>query len=82
MAWISRLHDTALALAVYASDTSVARRSRKTRFPLLASSTGWDWLPTGFDRKVSHDVSTSSSPFPRLRLAQHTLHAAANRLAG
>ena len=27
--------------------------ARKTRFRLLASSTGWDWLPTGLLRKVS-----------------------------
>ena len=26
---------------------------RKTRFRLLASSAGWDWLPTGLLRKVS-----------------------------
>ena len=31
----------------------VAPRPRKTRFRLLASFAGWDWLPTGFIRKVS-----------------------------
>ena len=40
----------------------VTRTGRKTRFRLLASSTGWDWIPTGFLRKVSDH----SSPFPRL----------------
>jgi hypothetical protein len=64
MACVSRLNDTALALAVYASDTPVARRSRKTRFPLLANSTGWDWLPTGFDRKVSTMFLHRHPPFP------------------
>jgi hypothetical protein len=39
---LSGLDRTAWALAVYASDTAVARRSRKTCFPLLTSSTGWD----------------------------------------
>ena len=42
----------------------VTRTGRKTRFRLLASSTGWDWLPTGFLRKVSKVLLTSHPPFP------------------
>ena len=34
---------------------------RKTRFRLPASFAGWDWLPTGFQRKVS---ATWHPPFP------------------
>lgn len=32
------------------------RRPRKTRFRLWANSTGWDWLPIGFRRKVSRSL--------------------------
>ena len=40
--------------------------ARKTRFRLPASSTGRDWLPAGFQRKVSKYVSLhDSSPFPK-----------------
>jgi hypothetical protein len=41
--------------------------SRKTRFRLPASSTGRDWLPAGFHRKVSDHVSLHIlPPFPSL----------------
>ena len=36
----------------------VTRTPRKTRFRLLASSTGRDWLPAGFHRKVSKCYSS------------------------
>ena len=67
---ISGLNHTASALAVYASDTPVARRSRKTRFPLSARLYG-----TGLDtRRVRtkgfRDASYITSSFPRLCLAQ------------
>ena len=42
----------------------VAPGPRKTRFPLLARSTGRDWLPAGFFRKVSEVRLTSHPPFP------------------
>jgi hypothetical protein len=44
----------------------VAPALRKTRFPLLACSTGRDWLPGGFFRKVSELHLTSHPPFPGL----------------
>jgi len=50
---LSRLNHTASALVVYASRRrSPARRARLTsgRWP---SATGWDWIPTGSQRKVS-----------------------------
>jgi len=63
---ISRLNRTASALAVYASQSEVALRPRKTRFRLPASSTGRDWSPAGFQRKVSKHVSLhDSSSFPK-----------------
>jgi hypothetical protein len=44
----------------------VAPALRKNRFPLLARSTGRDWLPAGFFRKVSDLHQTSHPPFPCL----------------
>lgn len=38
--------------------------ARKTRFRLLASATGWDWLPTGLRQKVSVMLRPSRPPFP------------------
>ena len=37
--------------------------ARKTRFPLLATLRGRDWLPAGFQRKVSVLLLTSRPPF-------------------
>ncbi len=44
----------------------IAPPPRKTRFRLLASSAGWDWIPTGFLRKVSEFTHVISSSFPKL----------------
>ena len=46
---LSRLNDAALALAVYASSPPSLDGGRKTRFPLLANSTGRDSSPAGFE---------------------------------
>src|SRR5262249_22436397 len=48
---ISGLNHTASALAVYASSPRSPTAGRKTRFPLLASSTARDWLPAGFHER-------------------------------
>jgi hypothetical protein len=67
---LSGLNSTALELAVYASCRRLLGAARNTRFRLLASSAGWDWLPTGFQRKVSALYPYIASPFPKLGLAQ------------
>ena len=46
---------------------------RKTRFRLLAQLCRVGLIPTGFERKVSVMFPTSTSPFPRLCLAQQGL---------
>jgi hypothetical protein len=48
---ISGLNRTALTLTVYASWWLLPACPRKTRFRLPASSTGWDWLPTGLRKR-------------------------------
>src|SRR5271170_7664269 len=67
---LSGLNSTALELAVYASCRRLLAAARNTRFRLLASSAGRDWLPTGFQRKVSALCPYIASPFPKLCLAQ------------
>ena len=37
--------------------------------PAVANFAGWDWVPTGFQRKVSNMSLYMISPFPRLSLA-------------
>ena len=48
----------------------IATPPRKTRFRLLAQLCRVGLIPTGFERKVSVMFPTSTSPFPRLCLAQ------------
>src|SRR5271156_2619435 len=68
--YLSGLNGTASELAVYASCGRLPEPARNTRFRLLANSAGWDWLPTGFQRKVSALYPYIASPFPKLCLAQ------------
>jgi len=67
---LSRLNLAALALAVYASPYRSPDQDARLASGCWLGSTGWDWLPIGFERKVSAMLPTSASPFPRLRLAQ------------
>lgn len=73
---ISGLDPAASALAVYASPRRLPKRDARLASGCRLGSTGWDWLPTGFVRKVSEMLPTSSSPFPRLLLAQSFLGSA------
>ena len=59
---LSRLNRTALALAVYASPCGLPLQHARLASGCWPSSTGRDWLPTGFRRKVSE--FESRPPFP------------------
>jgi len=61
---LSRLHPAALALAVYASPRRLPGQDARLASGCWLGVTGWDWLPTGFERKVSRDASYIRSPFP------------------
>lgn len=49
----------------------VAPGPRNTRFRLLASFAGWDWIPTGSQRKGSVGCVTDYPPFPGLAWRTH-----------
>ena len=54
--WLSRLNHTALALAVYASSDGSLHQDARLASRCWPDSTGRDWLPAGFRRKVSENV--------------------------
>src|SRR5213592_1070464 len=58
---ISRLDPAASARAVYASPRESPHADARLASGCRLGSTGWDWLPTEFDRKVSSDAPTSLS---------------------
>jgi len=57
---ISGLNHTAFDLAVYASQGRLPATTQDSLPGRWSSSTGRDWLPAGFQRKVSHN----DPPFP------------------
>ena len=61
---ISELYHPAFALAVYASQGGSPHHHARLASGCRLSSTGWDWLPTGFQRKVSECILTSHPPYP------------------
>ena len=61
---ISGLNHTASALAVYASQGGLPHHHARLASGCWPSSTGRDWLPAGFLRKVSEMYPTSLPPFP------------------
>jgi hypothetical protein len=67
---LSRLNRTASALAVYASPRPLRGRHARLASGCWLGFAGWDWLPTGFHRKVSETHPSISSSFPKLLLAQ------------
>jgi hypothetical protein len=61
---LSGLHRLAFALAVYASQGGSPHHHARLASGCRLGSTGWDWLPKGFQRKVSKMVPTSLPPSP------------------
>jgi len=61
---LSRLNRTALGLAVYASPRGSPHADAKLASGCWPSSTGRNWLPVGFQRKVSELLLTSHPPLP------------------
>lgn len=61
---LSGLNRTALGLAVYASSDGLPTSDARLASGCLPGSTGRDWLPAGFLRKVSEVLVTSLPPFP------------------
>ena len=61
---ISGLNHTALALAVYASPAGSPQADARLAFRCRPDSTERDWLPAGFQRKVSVMLPKSLPPFP------------------
>jgi hypothetical protein len=61
---ISGLNRPAFALAVYASQDGSPHHHARLASGCRLGSTGWDWLPTGFQRKVSDLSPTPPPPFP------------------
>ncbi len=66
---LSRLHHTASALAVYASQAGSPRHHARLASGCWPSSSGRAWLPAGFHRKVSRCILHGSS-FPKFNVAQ------------
>jgi len=63
---LSGLNSTALGLAVYASSGKLPAHDAKLASGCWPGSTGRDWLPVGFQRKVSEVLPTFHPPFPSL----------------
>ena len=61
---LSRLNSKAFILTVYASPRRSPGRHARLVSGCGPRSAGWDWLPTGFLRKVSELLLTSRPPFP------------------
>jgi hypothetical protein len=62
--WLSRLNSKAFILTVYASPRRLPEQDARLVSGCGPRSAGWDWLPTGFQRKVSKLLLTSHPPFP------------------
>ena len=69
---LSRLNHTASAVAVYASPTGSPPTSARLASGCRLRSTGWDWLPTGWLRKVSDALHLP--PFPGLAWRDDSLY--------
>jgi len=67
---LSGLNSTAWALAIYASQGGLPHRHARLASGCWPGSAGWDWLPTGFLRKVLMIQSLHHRPLSPAFLAQ------------
>ncbi len=73
---LSRLHHTASALAVYASQDELLHHHARLASGCWSSSTGRDWIPARFQRKVSNSHHVRHPPFPSFVAQGHSTFAA------
>ena len=72
----------AFVLAVYASQRSSQTHHARLASGCRLSTTGWDWLPTGFQRKVSTTHPTLPPPSPGFAWRNQGRHFCARGVGG